>query len=115
MSGTTSRILIVEDDPVAAAAIAMQLEAADFVVDGPYASVADGAAALAQDFPDAAIIDVRLRGQDSFLLADDLELYGIPFVLCSHSRPGERFGKRPVLSTDSIEAQLLPALDALLH
>ena len=112
------RILLVEDDPRVGAILAEELEAAEFVVDGPYRTLSDGMAALAEHFPDAAVLDIRLDDHDIFMLADDLEQYAIPFVLCSglppQGRVGLRFGHHPFVRKDAV-AGLVPALDALLH
>ncbi len=56
------RILLVEDDSRVAALIADMLEEADYTVDGPYATLADGMAALATRFPAGAVLDLALRG-----------------------------------------------------
>ena len=52
------KILLVEDDPAIAGIIADLLEDADYEVDGPSASLADGMAAVAADFPAGAVLDV---------------------------------------------------------
>jgi len=76
-------ILLVEDDPALAVVIADMLEQADYEVDGPYATLSDGMEALARHMPAAAILDVRLGQGDAGLLADDLDLYDIPYLFCS--------------------------------
>ncbi len=77
------RVLLVEDDVMTGLALADMLEAADFAVDGPHRTVADAMAALAQEFPDYALLDLRLGRQDSLLVAEDLERYGIGFAFYS--------------------------------
>ncbi|HUD95062.1 hypothetical protein [Sphingobium sp.] len=47
-------ILLVEDDPAIAAMIADILEDADYAVDGPYSTLADGVAAVADHMPVAS-------------------------------------------------------------
>jgi DNA-binding response OmpR family regulator len=47
MAGNHGRILLVEDDPTLAGLMVDLLLAEDYEVDGPYASVSDGMAALA--------------------------------------------------------------------
>lgn len=76
-------ILLVEDDPDVAALISDILEGADYVVDGPYATLSDGMEALARSMPAAAVLDIRLGREGIDLLADDLDLYDIPYVFCS--------------------------------
>lgn len=79
----SNRILLVEDDPAVAAVIADILEDANYAVDGPYQTLADGIAAVADDMPCAAVLDIRLQDGDVGLLAEDLDLYDIPYVFCS--------------------------------
>ena len=77
------RILLVEDETM----IAMMVE--DFLVDLGWevivlAGTLDRALAMARDADiDAAILDVNLRGQDSFAAADVLSERKIPFVFAS--------------------------------
>lgn len=113
------RILLVEDDPLIAMALADMLEAADFEVDGPYPSLSDGVAAVADHMPDAAVLDVQLGDRDVFLLADDLEQYGIPFVLCSGRTPGGRIASlsdnHPFVGKDRANRDLVAALEEALR
>jgi CheY-like chemotaxis protein len=75
------RILIVEDEYAIAADLARSLEDLGVLVVGPAASVADalgmvdGEAAL-----DAAVLDISLRTEKVFPVADVLQDRGIPFV-----------------------------------
>lgn len=110
----SSRILIVEDEPL----IAMMLE--DFLdaLDRELAGSADGVeAALAlieQGGIDAAILDVNLRGgEQSWPIADRLAELGIPFVIATGGADdsiAEAHRDRPVLSKpftlSSVEAML---------
>lgn len=117
---TPMRILVVEDDPFVAAAIADLLEDARFEVDGPYPSLSDGVAAVADHMPDAAVLDIKLDdGHDVGLLAGDLELYGIPFIFCSGLRPRgrfeTRFGHHPFVSKERAARDLVSALRDAIH
>ncbi|WP_375197176.1 hypothetical protein [Sphingobium sp.] len=76
-------ILLVEDDPALAVMIAGILEGADYAVDGPYATLSDGIAAVAACMPAGAILDLGQGGDDVGMLADDLDLYDIPYIFCS--------------------------------
>lgn len=112
------RVLIMEDDPFVAFAIRDMLEQAEFEVDGPYATLSDGVAAVAAHMPDAAILNIGLEDKDVFLLADDLEQYGIPFLLCSglppRGRVGARFGTHPFVAKEKAARELVPALEDIL-
>ncbi|MBN8807437.1 MAG: response regulator [Sphingomonas sp.] len=81
---TVQRILIVEDEPL----IAMMLE--DFVdalgktCVGTCDTVQSALATIADETPDAVILDVNLSGgEKSWPVADALAEKGIPFVLSS--------------------------------
>jgi CheY-like chemotaxis protein len=112
------RILLVEDDPRVASYLLDMLEDADFEVDGPYDSLSDGMAAVADHMPDAAILDIGLKDRDVYLLANDLEQYGVPFVLCSGMPPEgrmTRFGNHPFIAKDKAKKHLIPTLRDELH
>lgn len=107
-------ILLVEDDPRLAALMADLLEAADYAVDGPYATLADGAAAMAGRLPSAAILDVRLADGDAGLLADDLDSYDIPYLFCSGVGDHPIIAAHPdapVLLKPGIAGRLVPLLE----
>ncbi|WCP13337.1 hypothetical protein sphantq_01762 [Sphingobium sp. AntQ-1] len=112
------KILLVEDDPAVAAIIAELLEDAHYVVDGPYATLADGIAAVADEMPVGAVLDVRLGRGDSGLLADDLDLYGIPYVFCAAAFDHQAVHAHPsaplVLKPDLVR-RLVPTLRRMLH
>ena len=76
------RILVVEDDYFAMRDLCAGLAALDVVVVGPTPTVAE-ALALAANEPriDAAVLDVNLRGEKVYPVADALAARGVPFVL----------------------------------
>ena len=74
------RVLVVEDDYQIAADVAEILHAAGAEVVGPVSNVRDALRAL-DPMPDIATLDVRLRGETSFRIADVLALRRVPFVL----------------------------------
>lgn len=118
MSGQHDRILLVEDDPAIAAMIVELLEDAAFEVDGPYATLSEGVAAVANNLPDGAVLDLKLRGGDAALLADDLESYDIPFLFCSgmdKQSLARRFADHPFISKPTLSRALIPSLRRLLH
>ncbi|BBD97142.1 response regulator [Sphingobium amiense] len=113
-----NRILLVEDDLAVASLIADMLEDASYEVDGPYATLSEGVAALADHMPSGAVLDIHLRGSDVDLLADDLDSYAIPYVLCSGAGEHPMVEAHPqalfILKPD-IGEKLLSALRHMLH
>lgn len=111
-------ILLVEDDPRLAAMMTGLLEDADYMVDGPYATLAEGVAAVAHHLPAGAVLDVRLRDGEVGMLADDLDLYDIPYLFCSgasdhavlRDHPSAPLVEKLVMGQD-----LVPMLRRLVH
>ena len=91
------RILVVEDEPLLAMASADLLADSGCTVAGPVSSVKQGMRLIEQEAIDGAILDINLRGEMVFPLADALAERSIPFVYvtgygkllraCDHSRP----------------------------
>ena len=77
------RILIVEDEGPIALNLASAVQQAGGIVIGPAASVAQSFALMADHTLDGALLDIRLRGETSFQLADVLAVLDIPFVFVS--------------------------------
>ena len=91
------RILVVEDEPLLAMACADLLADSGCTVAGPVSSVKQGMQLIEQEAIDGAILDINLRGEMVFPLADALAERAIPFVYvtgygkllraCNHGRP----------------------------
>jgi CheY-like chemotaxis protein len=78
------RILIVEDEPLIAMMLEDFLEELGKVHVATCDSVQSALATIADEHPDAAIIDINLSGgEKSWPVADELAARGIPFVLSS--------------------------------
>jgi DNA-binding response OmpR family regulator len=77
------RILIVEDEAPIAFDLASAVQQAGGVAVGPAISVAAAFALMADHTLDGALLDIRLRGETSFPLADVLAVLDIPFVFVS--------------------------------
>ncbi|HSK40882.1 MAG TPA: response regulator, partial [Arenibaculum sp.] len=76
------KIMVVENDPLTAAALAMILNDAGHHVVGPVASVRDALARVGPDAPDLVLVDVELgRGGSGIALARGLKRhYDVPSV-----------------------------------
>src|SRR5258705_1559951 len=77
------KILIVEDEGPIALNLASAVAQAGGIVIGPTPSVSASFALMAEHTLDGALLDIRLRGETSFRLADVLAVLGIPFVFVS--------------------------------
>jgi two-component SAPR family response regulator len=75
------RILIVEDEFLLAMELEMLLQRHGCLVVGPVSSVARALALLAAEPPDAAVLDVNLRGERATPIAAALQAREVPFVL----------------------------------
>lgn len=118
MSGRT--ILLVEDELLIAMDIEAALEDRGFRVRGPIMRVSDGL--LIADDPnekfDAAILDINLRGEDVYPIAEKLKSRGVPFLF--HTGHGEantleaRFGNIPVCNKPVHTQRLVEEVEKLL-
>ena len=77
------KILIVEDEAPIALALASAVVEAGGAAIGPAATVAVSFALMADHKLDGALLDIRLRSETSFPIADVLTVLGIPFVFVS--------------------------------
>ncbi len=79
------RILVVEDEYVIAMDLALELEDLGFDVVGPAASVTEALALVDRcgDGLDGAILDVNLRNERVYPVADALAARGVRFVFAS--------------------------------
>ncbi|WP_426239194.1 response regulator [Pararhizobium sp. DWP1-1-3] len=113
------QVLVVEDEMTIVLVIEDALLGMGAQVVGP-ASRLDAAIRLAKEAPiDAAILDVNIRGGNSYEVADILASRDIPFLLCSGYSDWaieERHRDRPRLtkpySSNELKAQLLQLLNS---
>jgi CheY-like chemotaxis protein len=77
------RILVIEDSPVVAPFTQAVLEELGCEVVGPAGNMAVARELAEQDGIDAALIDVRIRGEKSYPICEILNRRGVPFVLTS--------------------------------
>ncbi|NDV00306.1 response regulator [Pseudoroseicyclus tamaricis] len=110
-------ILVVEDEWLVAIDIVEELEAAGYEVIGPAHCVADALSLLEPRSPVAAVLDVNLRGETSYPIADALEHRGVPFTFLSsytRSQLDEGYQNRPLLSKPMTPARLISRLGEML-
>ena len=77
------RILVVEDSPVVAELVVEILEQLGCVVVGPAPNMAQARIFAAEEPLDAAIVDVRIRGEKAFPVCEILASRSVPFLLTS--------------------------------
>ena len=83
-------ILIAEDENLIAMDLAQEVAASGGKVVGPVGSVDDALDIVATTPLDGAILDLKLRGQTAFPVADALAARHIPFIFeTAYMRPGE--------------------------
>ena len=75
------RILVVEDDYFIAKGLSRALRALAASVVGPAASVVDALMLVAAEPLDGGLLDINLRGEVGYAVADAFMARGIPFVL----------------------------------
>lgn len=106
-------ILVVEDEYLLAQDICAELAEKQAIVLGPAATVKQGLAlARDADHLSGAILDVNLRGEPVFILADELVARNVPFVFTTGydaSEIPERFGQvhrceKPVRISQVVDA-----------
>ena len=74
------RVLLVEDEPIVAWLLKDMLVDLGCSVVGPAADVNQALAMIEAESIDVAVLDVNLRGQMSYPIADVLVARGVPFV-----------------------------------
>ena len=81
--GVRQRVLVVEDEYLLSVVLTTDLQQAGYEVLGPCATLATALeAAQAQSF-DGAILDINLRGELVYPVAEELARRGIPFLFLS--------------------------------
>jgi CheY-like chemotaxis protein len=77
------RILIVDDEPMISLLLEDWVEELGHEVVGPACNVASALALIGSASPDAAIVDVSLRGESGYPIAEHLAERKIPFVFAT--------------------------------
>ena len=76
-------ILVVEDEMLIACELEATLEELGCKVVGPFARVGHALEALEGAQVDAAVLDVNVRGEMIFPVAEKLKALGVPMVFCT--------------------------------
>lgn len=109
----TTRVLIVEDEPAIAVALAAALETAGFEVASFARTPREAVSALDRDRFDVAVIDANLCGESAEAVADRLRALKIPFVATSGystAQLGDWLGDAPLLGKPFRTQELIATL-----
>lgn len=111
------RVLVVEDNYLAAQAISLLLEDLGHRVVGPVSTVPDALATLDEHPVDLAMLDVDVRGRLVTPVADRVKALGRPIVFLSglanhYALPGS-YGEAPVLAKPFSEEDLRGVLQVV--
>lgn len=111
------RVLLVEDEALVAIMMRDMLTDLGFSVVGPVGDRTTAIAAARQADIDGAVLDLNLRGETTYLVADELNARGIPFIfLTGYDRAviDRRYASAPLLQKPVDEQTLQRALAAFL-
>ena len=112
------RILVVEDEPLIAMELIDNLEDVGAAPFGPVMTVAGALSIVRSGEPlDAALLNVNLRGEASFPVADALIERGVPFLFVTGNDAfvRERYPRVPRHPKPAHMPVLIEALGQLLH
>ncbi|SFP04559.1 response regulator [Tranquillimonas alkanivorans] len=90
MAAEDASVLIVEDEAVIALDLQAELEDAGWTVMGPAASVSQALSSIRDRRPTIALLDIELRGETTFALAECLRKKGLPVVFLTGREGRER-------------------------
>lgn len=96
------RVLVVEDEFLIAMELSGVLQKAGFEVLGPVSNVAAALRRIQVDRPDAAVLDVSLRGERVTPVAEVLAALNVPFVLASAYLSSDLVGERVLASARNL-------------
>lgn len=107
------RVLVVEDEYFIADDLVEELQQAEAVVVGPARSREDALGLLSGPGCEFAIVDINLRGNVSFDVADALDARRIPFIFVTgfdHNVVPPRHAGRPLLRKPAHTSDILTEL-----
>lgn len=76
-------ILVAEDEPLVAHDLCDTVEAAGFIVEGPYDDATSAMEAFEKHKPDLAILDINLAGGTAYSLAEKMMQQDVPVIFHS--------------------------------
>ena len=94
------RLLLIEDEALVGLMMKDTLIGLGFQVVGPFCKLVDAIEALNKETFEAAVLDINLRGEMTYSLADEIAARGIPFVFVTgyaSEAIDARFANVPVL------------------
>ena len=103
-------ILVAEDETLIALELELNLTDAGFGVIGPAPTVAAALVLLAGRRPDAAVLDVNLRGERVTPVAETLRAMGVPFVLASAYGAAELASDAALAGARNVGKPTMPAV-----
>lgn len=111
----TEKVLILDDEVVIAFDLALTVESSGRSVIGPATSI-DQARSLAQENkPEIALLDVNIRGEKVWPLAEDLRKAGCRVIFCSAdaapTEPDFLFADCTYLTKPALPQTILKALE----
>lgn len=113
------KILVVEDEFLIALTLQSVLEDAGFEVLGPVLSVNAALDLLENHRPDAAVLDINLRGEFVTPVAHKLKALGVPFAMSSAyaataATIDDVFAGAPMLNKPVCEQQLIKSITGII-
>jgi DNA-binding NarL/FixJ family response regulator len=81
--GRTLRVLVIEDEPLITMEIEDVIDSMGYKIVGPFSHIDDASAAVQNINFDCAILDVNIRGGNTYVIANILIERRCPFVIAS--------------------------------
>jgi CheY-like chemotaxis protein len=107
-------ILVVEDEPLIAMMLEDFLESLGHTIAASCDNLSDALTKAEMDGYDVAILDVNLKGESVWPVAERLKARGVPFVIASGGHvepPPAEFASAPMLEKPYTIDRITPALD----
>lgn len=112
------RVLVVEDEFLLACTLEEDLRSFGFAVVGPFSGVRQAEQAASTEALDLAVLDVNLRGEMVYPLAEQVMARGIPVLFLTGYGLGvlpDKFRTTPILAKPYDLSALEGAIDRLLQ